>query len=343
MTVVRNEFEAGKTAPSRAARTHGGKRLPLAHYGKAIIGARSDIETRADRAASGVSTLHYSTSDNAVLLCPGQGRGTTALRLAQKHFGKYQTLAHAAQTYTVDRPRTEKRAVTLAARGRRAARLGAHTNMPRGAHRRSTPAVTVLVARPNPRAVGAAAQGLSSRTGLASSVSARGQQREAGFAYFGREPEPRCFARDRARRAARRLEGFAKNPVTEDEVELARRAWVQRHRAHARRFRELTQRPSNYAGIGDWRVLYLHRDRLKRITAADVQAAATRYLETPPPHPGIVHPTPSPTAPEIPPVPDLAAALKDYRGSATVALGEDFNPTPANIEARVIRRTSPAA
>ncbi|HMG59520.1 MAG TPA: pitrilysin family protein, partial [Burkholderiales bacterium] len=44
---------------------------------------------------------------------------------------------------------------------------------------------------------------------------------------------------------------------------------------------------------------------------------------------------------EIPPVPDLAAALKDYRGSATVALGEDFNPTPAGIEARVIRSTLP--
>src|SRR5258708_30471930 len=52
-------------------------------------------------------------------------------------------------------------------------------------------------------------------------------------------------------------------------------------------------------------------------------------------------PTPSPERAEIPPVPDLAAVLKDYRGSAAVAEGEDFNPTPASIEARVIRSTLP--
>jgi zinc protease len=52
-------------------------------------------------------------------------------------------------------------------------------------------------------------------------------------------------------------------------------------------------------------------------------------------------PTQSPERAEIPAVPDLAAALKDYRGSDTVAPGEDFNPTPANLEARVIRRTLP--
>jgi zinc protease len=44
---------------------------------------------------------------------------------------------------------------------------------------------------------------------------------------------------------------------------------------------------------------------------------------------------------EIPPVPDVSAMLKDFRGSRTVSQGEDFNPTPANIEARVQRRTLP--
>jgi zinc protease len=33
--------------------------------------------------------------------------------------------------------------------------------------------------------------------------------------------------------------------------------------------------------------------------------------------------------------------LKDYRGSGAISQGEDFNPTPANIEARVQRRTLP--
>src|SRR5262249_28781185 len=56
---------------------------------------------------------------------------------------------------------------------------------------------------------------------------------------------------------------------------------------------------------------------------------------------GMFIPTPSPERAEIPAVPDLALALKDYRGSAAVAQGENFNPTPANIESRVIRATLP--
>ena len=80
--------------------------------------------------------------------------------------------------------------------------------------------------------------------------------------------------------------------------------------------------------------------RLGQLLSA-IQAAATRYLKSANRTLGMFIPTQSPDRAEIPPVPDLAAALKDYRGSAPVAQGEDFNPTPANIEARVIRRTLP--
>ena len=170
-----------------------------------------------------------------------------------------------------------------------------------------------------------------------------GEQREAGFAYFGaslRQDASLEAARDALLRV---LEGFSKSPVTEDEVELARRRLVNDIELTLADSRELTSVLSEYAGIGDWRVLFLHRDRLKRVTSADVQAAAARYLKPANRTLGTFLPTQSPDRAEIPPVPDLAAALKDYRGSATVAQGEDFNPTPANIEARVIRRTLPPA
>src|SRR5262249_20269151 len=37
---------------------------------------------------------------------------------------------------------------------------------------------------------------------------------------------------------------------------------------------------------------------------------------------------------EIPPVPDVAALVKDYKGQAAVAEGEAFDPSPANILSR---------
>ncbi|HEY6239622.1 MAG TPA: insulinase family protein, partial [Burkholderiales bacterium] len=180
------------------------------------------------------------------------------------------------------------------------------------------------------------------QTGLASSVFGTDQQpREAGFAYFGasvRQGASLDAARDALLGV---LEGFAKNPVTEEEVDRARLRLLNDIELMLADSRELTSALSECAGIGDWRVLFLHRDRLKQLTVAEVQAAATRYLKPANRTLGTFLPTTEPDRAEIPPVPDLAAVLKDYRGSGAVAQGEDFNPTPSNIEARVIRKTLP--
>jgi zinc protease len=340
MTVVRNEFEAGENSAFGVLRERMAASAYLWHnYGKAIIGARSDIENVPIERLRAFYT-HYYQPDNAVLLLSGKLEESTALRLAQKHFGKIPKPSRTLRTtYTVEPTQDGERAVTLRRAGD-VQLVSALYHMPPGTHPEYA-AVDVLVALLNHVPSGRLHKALV-QTGLASSVfGTERQQREAGFAYFGAN-----LGRDASLETARDallgvLEGFAKNPVTEDEVELARQRLVNDIELTLADSRELTSVLSEYAGIGDWRVLYLHRDRLKRITAADVQAAATRYLKPANRTLGTFIPTPSPDRAEIPPVPDLAAALKDYRGSATVALGEDFNPTPANIEARVIRTTLP--
>src|SRR5882724_1669444 len=340
MTVVRNEFESGENSAFGVLRERMAASAYVWHnYGKAIIGARSDIENVPIERLR-VFYRHYYQPDNAVLLISGKIEESAALRLAQQHFGKIPRPSRALRgTYTVEPTQDGERSVTL----RRAGDVqivSALYHMPPGTHPEYA-AVDVLVALLNHVPSGRLHKALV-ETGLASSVfGTERQQHEAGFAYFGAN-----LSRDASLETARDallgvMEGFAKNPVTEEEVELARRRLVNDIELTLADSNELTSVLSEYAGIGDWRVLYLHRDRLKRITAADVQAAATRYLKPANRTLGTFIPTPSPDRAEIPPVPDLAAALKDYRGSATVALGEDFNPTPAGIEARVIRRTFP--
>ncbi len=340
MTVVRNEFEAGENSAFGVLRERMAASAYLWHnYGKAIIGARSDIENVPIERLRAFYT-HYYQPDNAVLLLSGKLGESSALRLAQKHFGKIPKPSRTLRTtYTVEPTQDGERAVTLRRAGD-VQLVSALYHMPPGTHPEYA-AVDVLVALLDHVPSGRLHKALV-EAGLASSVfGTERQQREAGFAYFGAN-----LSRDASLETVRDallgvLEGFAKNPVTEDEVELARRRLVNDIELTLADSRELTSVLSEYAGIGDWRVLYLHRDRLKRVTAADVQAAATRYLKPANRTLGMFIPTPSPDRAEIPPVPDLAAALKDYRGSATVALGEDFNPTPASIEARVIRRTLP--
>ena len=135
------------------------------------------------------------------------------------------------------------------------------------------------------------------------------------------------------------MESFASKPATEEEVDLARRRLLNDIEITLADSRELTMALSECAGMGDWRILFLYRDRLKEVNAAAVQAAALHYLKASNRTLGMFLPTQSPDRAEIPPVPDLAAVLKDYRGAAAVAQGENFNPTPANLEARVIRTT----
>jgi zinc protease len=340
MTVVRNEFESGENSPGNVLRERMAASAYLWHgYGRAIIGARSDIENVPIERLREFYSYYYQP-DNAVLLISGKIDETRALVLAQKSFARVAKPSRKLiGTYTVEPTQDGERTVTL----RRAGDVqivSAMYHIPPGTHP-EYPAIDVLVALLNHVPSGRLHKALVEK-GLASSVyGSERQQREAGFAYFGailRKDASIDTARDALLDT---LESFASKPATEEEVDLGRRRLLNDIELTLADSRELTMALSECAGMGDWRVLFLYRDRLKKVTAADVQAAALHYLKASNRTDGIFVPTAAPDRAEIPPVPDLALALKDYRGSGAVAQGENFNPTPANIEARVIRTTLP--
>jgi zinc protease len=338
--VVRNEFESGENSPGNVLRERMAASAYLWHgYGRAIIGARSDIENVPIERLREFYSYYYQP-DNAVLLISGKIDETRALVLAQKSFARVAKPSRKLiGTYTVEPTQDGERTVTL----RRAGDVqivSAMYHIPPGTHP-EYPAIDVLVALLNHVPSGRLHKALVEK-GLASSVyGSERQQREAGFAYFGailRKDASIDTARDALLDT---LESFASKPATEEEVDLGRRRLLNDIELTLADSRELTMALSECAGMGDWRVLFLYRDRLKKVTAADVQAAALHYLKASNRTVGIFVPTAAPDRAEIPPVPDLALALKDYRGSGAVAQGENFNPTPANIEARVIRTTLP--
>jgi zinc protease len=95
---------------------------------------------------------------------------------------------------------------------------------------------------------------------------------------------------------------------------------------------------SECVGIGDWRVLFLHRDRLKKVTAADVQAVATRYFKPANRTLGMFLPTQAPDRAEI--LPCRPGAVLDYQAPPRWPRARTSIRPP--IEARVIARPSPA-
>ena len=340
MTVVRNEFESGENSPASVLRERMAASAYLWHgYGRAIIGARSDIENVPTERLRAFYRTYYQP-DDAVLLISGRIDEGAALKLAQKSFGPIPKPSRKLiGTYTVEPTQDGERAVTLRRTGD-VQIVSAMYHIPPGSHP-EYPAIDVLVALLNYVPGGRLHKALV-ETGIASSIFGTERQlREAGFAYFGanvRQDASIDAARDALLGV---LESLASKPATEEEVDLARRRLLNDIELTIADSRELTMALSECAGMGDWRVLFLYRDRLKQVTAADVQAAALHYFKPSNRTLGMFLPTAAPDRAEIPPVPDLALALQDYRGSSAVAQGENFNPTPENIESRVIRTTLP--
>ena len=98
---------------------------------------------------------------------------------------------------------------------------------------------------------------------------------------------------------------------------------------------------SEWAAQGDWRLYFLYRDRIEKVTPDDVKAVAARYLQRSNRTVGFFIPTDKPDRIAVPATPDLKALVADYKGRAAIAAGEAFDPTPQNIESRVERQELP--
>jgi len=78
------------------------------------------------------------------------------------------------------------------------------------------------------------------------------------------------------------------------------------------------------------------------VTPADVARVVEKYLQPSNRTSGLFLPTEKTQRTPIPESPKVAELVKDYKGRTAVAAGEEFEPTPENIEARIKRETLPS-
>jgi zinc protease len=341
MTVVRNEFEAGQNSPFGLLRERMNAAAYLWHnYGRSVIGTLSDIENVPIERLQAFYSYYYQP-DNAVLVVAGKFDEGRALAAVARTFGAIPKPGRRLQaTYTVEPPQDGERTVVLRRVGE-VQLANAMYHVPSGTHPDFVAVdllTQILIAQPSGRLHKALVA-----TGKAAAVfGAERQTREAGSVYFGaavRRDAPLEPARDALLAT---LEGFAANPVTDEEVERARtklKADVEQLLTNSR---SVALTLSEMVAIGDWRLLFLYRDGLDKAQREDVQRVATAYLRSSNRTLGLFHPTAQPERVAIPAAPDLAAQLANFAGAAEVAAGEAFDPSPENIEARVIRRQLPS-
>jgi zinc protease len=338
MTVVRNEFEMGENSPHGVLHERMLRLVyPSHNYGLPTIGVRSDIENVPIERLQAFYRLWYQP-DNALLTIGGRFDEKKALELAAKHFSAIPRPQRALPAlYTAEATQDGERQVTL----RRAGDIqivAAMYRIPSAGHP-DYPAVDVLS-----RVYGIAPSGRLHaalvQKGLASS--AFGYERmmhDPGYMTFGA-----VLAKDAALEPARAAllettEGAQRPPIADSEVERGRRELLNDIEKAQLDAAGLVRWLSEFAAMGDWRLFFLYRDRLRKVTTADVQRVADAYLKPANRVLGLFIPTAQPQRAEIPPRPDLAAALAAYKGAESIEAGEGFDPSPANIEERLVRKS----
>ena len=161
--------------------------------------------------------------------------------------------------------------------------------------------------------------------------------REGGLMMFGATVRTENSLEEARDIVLRLPEEAAAGDFNAVEVERARTALLKGIDLALRSPDRLGIRLSESMADGDWRLFFLQRDRLKAVTAADVKRAAARYLKPGNRTTGLFYPTEKPDRAEMPPVPDVPALVKDFKGGAALAAGEVFDPSPENIDRRTIR------
>jgi zinc protease len=339
MTVVRNEYEMGENDPDSVLIDRIFATAYVWHnYGKSTIGARADIENVPIERLQAFYKKYYQP-DNAVLLVAGKIDEAKTLDLINQYFAAIPRPSRVLPKIYTDEPTQDgERAVTVRRVGDvQVVMAGYH--VPAGSHAEAA-AISILgeilADTPSGRLHKALVE-----TKKASSVNSFPVLfGEPSLMIFGAEVRQESSL-DEARNALlTTIEEITKRPPTKEEVERARNQILKQIELNLNSSERVGVELSEWIGMGDWRLLFINRDQLRKVTPEDVQRVAATYLKSSNRTLGLFIPTQKPDRAEIPPVPDIAALVKDYKGDATVAAGEAFDPSPANIDARTERASA---
>ncbi len=336
MTVVRNEFEMGENDPSSILEERVLSTSYLWHnYGHSTIGARADLENVPIERLQAFWRTYYQP-DNAYLLVAGKFDEPKTLALIHQIYSGIPRPARKLQaTYTAEPTQDGERQVTLRRVGDVQA-LAVAYHVPSASHADAA-AVEVLTRVLSDTPSGRLHKALV-ETKKASSIGGFLQPlREPGFVMLSAEVRQESSIDEARKTMLETIDALGKQPPTKEEVERAKTALIKNIELTLNSADRVGLQMSEWIGAGDWRLFFLNRDRIRKVTPEDVTRVAASYFKPSNRTVGEFLPTPKPDRAEIPPAPDVAAMLKDYKGQTVTAQGEAFDPTPANIDARTSR------
>lgn len=340
MTVVRNEMENGENSPFNVLNQ---RVLAAAYnfhnYGKTVIGNRTDVE-RVPIANLAVFYSKYYQPDNAVLIVAGQIDEAKTLAMAAETLGAIPKPARVlTQPYTSEPTQEGERQVVLRRVGNIQLIL-AVWHIPAALHPDSA-ALEVMAQVLGSQQTGRLYKALvDNKKAVGAGMSASGLH-DPGYASAYAQLNPEQSVDEAQQILLKTVEGMANEPPSQDEVDRAKARIVKNIELATTNSQSMGIMLGGSVADGDWRSFFQTRDEVKKVTPADVARVAKAYLKSSNRTLGEFIPTKTPDRSEIPATPDSAARFKDYKGGASLEQGEAFDPTPKNIEARVIRAKLP--
>jgi zinc protease len=334
-SVVRNEFEIGENNPSGVLQERILSTMYLWHnYGNSTIGSREDIERVPVENLRAFYKKFYQP-DNATILIAGKFDEKKALEYILKNLGSIPKPTRVLQpTYTVEPPQDGERYVELKRNGdEKIIALAYHSP---AASDKDYIANDALIEILTSEGSGLLYKELVDSK-LATSVYGYSMPLyDPGFSYFSMNiPVDKTVDEAKAKMWGI-FDNLKSTKFTQDQLDKAKSALR----------KQIDQATSNTISFGvflteiiasgDYRLIYMYRDNIDKITLADVERVASRYYRPSNRTWGQFIPDKTIDRVVVDERADIAALVKDYKGKAQTETLKEFDASIDNIKKNVV-------
>ncbi|TVZ55755.1 zinc protease [Lutibacter sp. Hel_I_33_5] len=339
-SVVRNEFESGENSPTSVLmKTLISTAFVWHNYGQSTIGNRSDIERVPIQNLKAFYKKYY-RPDNAVLMVTGKFNTEKTLALIVKKYGGIKNPSTPLRDVpTIEPAQDGEKRVTLSRVGDLQV-LAAMYHTPAGSHEDYAAlaiAENILTDQPSGRIYKA----LIDKKKASSLWSFSPFTKEPSFMYFNVDVPSDKSLPEAESAMLKVLDDASKNPITAAELKRAKANILKQIDQISRNSSYLGTYMSEFIGAGDWRLSYIHRDRVEAMTLDKVNAAVKKYFIPTNRSVGNFVPTKKPVRVGVPHTEGVAELVKSYKGKKGFGAGEAFDVSYDNIQSRLDAGTLP--